>query len=180
MKWMFLVTADLESRTHARILQVLDNQRIQIHSFVVSADEKWGTVHALVEIEPEKANRVRSLLLKLETVYRIDDFAAFDRECRTVALFEVFCGIATQPSILHTANALGFLVVRTKRCSVVIEVVGSGPEIANCESVLAQLGALKTIAKATFGVVTDEDQRTDAETETGVLPEAPLQSRNCG
>jgi hypothetical protein len=67
-----------------------------------------------------------------------------------------------------------------KALLVVIEVVASAPEIANYEGVFAQLGIVTTIAKATVGVVPDEDRRTDAQTETGVFPEAPLQSGNCG
>lgn len=163
MKWMYLVTADLESRTHARILQVFDNQRIPIHSFVLSAGDEWGTVHALVEIEQEKTNRVRGLLLRLESVYRVECFAAFDGLCRTVALFEVCCDGLTQLPVLQAAAALGLLAVSVNSCSVVIEAVGSSQEIASFEGVFAQHGVLTTVAKATLGVVRSEGGRLQDE-----------------
>jgi acetolactate synthase small subunit len=159
MKWMFLVTADLQSRTHARILQVLDNQRIPIHSFVVSAGDQWGTVHALIEIDPEKVNRVRGLLLKLESVYRVECFAASDGICRTVALYEVCCDMTTQLPVLQAAAALGLLVVSANPCSLVIEAIGSFREIASFESVFSQHGVITTVAKATLGVPRSLDQR---------------------
>jgi acetolactate synthase small subunit len=157
MKWMFLVTADLQSRTHARILQVLDNQRIQIHSFVVSAGEEWSSVHALLEIEPEKASRVRALLLRLESVYRVECFVAFDGICRTVALFEVCCDMMTRLPVLQAAAALGLSVVSVNSGSVVIEAVGSSQEIAEFESVFAQHGVLTAVAKATLGIERSRD-----------------------
>lgn len=159
MKWMFLITADLQSRTHARILQLLDNQRIRIHSFVVSAGEQWGTVHALVEIDAEKADRVRALLLRLESVYRVECFAAFQGVCRTVALFEVCCDITTQLSVLQAAAALGLTVVSVHGSSVVIQAVGSTGDIASFEGVFAQHGMLTTVAKATVGVVRSRDEK---------------------
>lgn len=159
MKWMFLVMADLHSRTHARILQVLDNQRIPIQSFVVSAGAEWGTVHALVEVDPEKAGRVRALLLRLESVYRVECFAAFDGVCRTVALFEVTCDCLTQLPVLQAASALGLPVVSINSYSVIIEAVGSSEQIANFEGVFAQHGVLTTVAKATLGVARNLDQR---------------------
>jgi acetolactate synthase small subunit len=157
MKWMFLVTADLEARTHARILQVLDNQRIHIHSFVVSAGEEWGTVHVLAEVDPEKAGRLRALLLKLESIYRVECFAAFDGLCRTVALFEVCCDMATQLPVLQAASALGLPILSVNSGSVIIEAVGSSGEIAKFEGVFAQHGVLTTVAKATLGVVRNRD-----------------------
>jgi acetolactate synthase small subunit len=162
MKWMFLVTADLQSRAHARILQVLDNQRIQIHSFALSPGEEWGTVHVLVEIDPEKASHVRALLLRLESVYRVECFAAFDGVCRTVALFEICCDMMTQLPILQAASALGLPVVSVNSSSVVIQAVGSSEEIANFEGVFAQHGVLTTVAKATLGVATGQPLTTTA------------------
>jgi hypothetical protein len=160
MKWMFLVTADLHSRTHARILQVLDNQRIQIHSFVVSAGEEWGTVHAMVEIEAEKVDRVRDLLLRIDAVSRAECFAAFDGVCRTVALFEICCDMTTQLPVLQAAAALGLHVVSVNLCSVVIEAIGSSQEILSYEGVFAQHGILTTVARATLGVIREEDRRS--------------------
>lgn len=158
MKWMFLVTADLQSRTHARILQVLDNQRIPIQSFVLSAGEEWGTVHALVEIDPEKASRLRALLLRLESVYRVESFAASDGICRTVALFEVCCDMMTRLPVLQAAAALGLPIVSVNSGSVVIEAVGSSREVAGFESIFAQHGVLNTVAKATLGIERRRDK----------------------
>lgn len=155
MKWMFLVTADLEPRTHARILQVLDNQRIPIHSFVVSTGTDWVTVHTLLETDPGQVARVRALLLRVEAVHRVECFAASDGICRTVALFEVTCDNSTQLPVLQSAAALGLLVVSVNHYSVVIEAVGSTQEIANFEGVFAQHGLITTVAKATLGIIRD-------------------------
>ena len=157
MKWMFLVMADLEPRTHARILQVLDNQRIPIHSFVVSTGTDWVTVHTLLELESDKTNRVRALLLRVEAVHRVECFAAKDGICRTVALFEVTCDMTTQLPVLQSAAALGLLVVSVNHYSVIIEAVGSCLEIANFEGVFAQQGVITTVAKATLGIVRDQN-----------------------
>jgi len=169
MKWMFLVTADLQSRTHARILQIFDNQRIQIHSFVVSTGAEWVTVHALVEIDPDKVNRstVCALLLRLESVYRVECFAAFDGLCRTVALFEVCCDMATRLPVLQAASALDLPVVSINSCSAVIEAVGSLEEITGFEHVFAQHGVLTTVAKATLGVVRNRDEPPHDEYRKG-------------
>jgi acetolactate synthase small subunit len=161
MKWMFLVTADLSPRTHARILQVLDNQRIPIHSFVVSTDSEWVTVHALIELDRDKVNRVRALLLRVESVHRIECFADSEGICRTVALFDVSCDSSTQLPVLQAAAALGLLVVRVNHYSVVIEAVGSAQEVANYEGVFAQYGVITTVAKATLGIIRGENRSTD-------------------
>lgn len=155
MKWMFLVTADLEPRTHARILQVLDNQRIPVHSFVVSTCGDWVTVHTLLETDPDHASRVRALLLRVESVHRVACFAASDGICRTVALLEVICDVTTQLPVLQSAAALGLLVVNVNHYSVVIQAVGSTQEIANFEGVFAQHGVITTVAKATLGIIRD-------------------------
>lgn len=155
MKWMFLITADLEPRTHARILQVLDNQRIPIHSFVVSTGTDWVTVHTLLETDPGHVTRVRALLLRVEAVHRVECFAATDGICRTVALFEVTCDSSTQLPVLQSAAALGLLVVSVNHYSVIIEAVGSTQEIANFEGVFAQHGVITTVAKATLGIALD-------------------------
>jgi acetolactate synthase small subunit len=167
MKWMFLVTADLECRMHARILQVLDNQRIQIHSFVVSAGEEWGTVHALVEIDQEKVDRVRALLLRLESVYRVESYAACAGACRTVALFEIGCDVLTQLPVLQAAAALGLAVVGVNSGSVVIEAIGTSEEITSYETALARHGMLTAVAKATLGVIRDPDRRFNDEYREG-------------
>lgn len=155
MKWMFLVTADLEARTHARILQVLDNQRIPIHSFVVSTGRDWVTVHTLLETDPGQVTRVRALLLRVEAVHRVECFAAADGICRTVALFEVTCDSSTQLPVLQAAAALGLLVVSVNHYSVIIEAVGTSQDIANFEGVFTRHGVITTIAKATLGVIRD-------------------------
>jgi acetolactate synthase small subunit len=159
MKWMFLVTADLHSRTRARILQVFDNQRIPIHSLVFSTGNEWGTVHAFVVIDPEKACRMRALLLRLESVYRVECFAASDGACRTVALFEICCDRLTQLPLLQAASAFGLPVLNVNSRSVVIEAVGSLEDIANFEAIFAQHGVLTTVAKATLGVVRSRNEQ---------------------
>lgn len=153
MKWMLLVTADLKSRTHARILQVLDNQRIPIHSFVVSSGQEWGTLHIFVTIDPTEVDRVRGLLLNLESVYRVECFSAFDGVCRTVALWEVCCNSLTRLPVLEAASAMGLPVLNVDSSSVIIEAVGTSEQIANFEGVFARHGVLTTVAKATLGIV---------------------------
>lgn len=159
MRWMFLVTADLQPRAHARILQVLDNQRVHIHSFVVTQGAEWCTAHVLLDLDAEKANRIRALLLRVESVYRVESFETSDGICRTVALFEICCDMMTQLPVLQAASAFALLVVSVNSCSMVIEAVGSIQEIAGFESVFSQLGALKAVAKATLGVVQSRDEQ---------------------
>lgn len=177
MQWMFLVTTDLQSRTHARILQVLDNQRLQIHSFVASAGQEWGTVHALVEIVSENADRVRALLLRIESVHRVKCFAAFEGVCRTVALFEVCCDFSTQLPVLQAAGALGLPVVSIHPTSVVVEAVGSAQEIAGYARVFGQHGMLSTVAKATLGAFQEEDPPARNRAKTAFFAECAESTR---
>ncbi len=159
MHWMFLVTADPEFRTHARVLQVLDQQRVLIHSFAVSNDQ-WATIHTLVELEAEKVYRIRELLRRIPAVHRVECFAPPDGVCRTVALFEVTCDSLTQLPVLQAAAALGLRVVSVDSCSVVIEAVSSFQETASFELVFRRHGVLTTIAKTTLGIARSGDQRT--------------------
>lgn len=159
MRWMFLVTADLEPRTHARILQIFDNQRVPIRSFVVSTELEWVTIHALVEIGEEQVGRIRALLLRLESVHRVEYFVAADGLCRTVAIFEVGCDMTTQLPVLQAAAALGLFVVGVSRDSVVIEAIGAAQEITGYEGVFAQHGVLTTVARATLGIA--RERKTD-------------------
>ncbi len=156
MKWMFLVTADPEYRTHARVLQVLDQQRVPIHSFAVSNNE-WATIHMLVDLHPEKVYRVQEMLRRIPAVHRVESFAPPDGVCRTIALFEVGCDTMTQPRVLQAAAALDLTVVSVDSGSVVIEAVGSLQEITSIERWLCQHGAVTTVARATLGVARGED-----------------------
>jgi acetolactate synthase small subunit len=149
---MFLITANLQSRTHARVLQTLDHNMIPIHSFLVSTDAEWVTIHALVELEPEKVNRVQELLSKIPSVYRVERLAPAESACRTVALFHISCDMLTRLPVLQTAAALGLKVVCVDSYSVVIEATGSFSEITNLEAIFCQHGVLKTVARATLGV----------------------------
>jgi acetolactate synthase small subunit len=157
MQWMFLVSADLEFRTHARVLQVLDQQRVPIHSFAVSNDE-WATIHALLELDPEKVYRVRELLRRIPAVHRVECFAPSEGICRTVALFEVSCDSLTQLPVLQAAAALDLAVVSVDSCAVVVEAIGSFSEIAGFERVYSQHGALTTVARTTLGIARTGDQ----------------------
>jgi len=113
----------------------------------------------LAASDHQKVNCIRALLIRLESVHRVECFAAFDGICRTVALFEVCCDMMTQLPILHAASALGLPVLSINSCSVVIEADGSFWEIATFESVFSQHGLVTTVAKATLGVSRNQDQR---------------------
>jgi acetolactate synthase small subunit len=152
MQWMFLITADLQSRVPARVLQALDHQMIPFHSFVVSTDPEWITIHALVELEPEKTNRIQKMLLKIPCVCRVEGFAPPEGICRTVALLHISCDMLTRLPVLQTAAALGLTVASVDSYSVVIEAAGSSQEIANLETIFCQHGVLVTIACATMGI----------------------------
>lgn len=152
MQWMLLITADLQPRTAARVLQVLDHHMVPIHSFVLSKDEESITIHALIELESEKLNRIQHLVCRIPSVYRVEGFVPHEGVCRTVALLHVCCDMLTRLPVLQTATALGLTVVSIDSFSVVIEACGSSEEIANLEIVFCQQGLLSSVAKATLGL----------------------------
>lgn len=97
MHWMFLISADCESRAPARVLQILDNQRVSIISLLISTAGAGMTIRAVVDGEREKVSRVQQLLRKLPSIETV--------ECRSAESVELWGGAADATSCLRGAAA---------------------------------------------------------------------------
>ncbi len=153
MRCMFVVTTSLERRAHARVLQVLDNQKIDVHSFVASTDLDCRAIHALLEIDSATAVRVHNLLLRVESVLTVGYLQPSQRGCRTMALSEIRCDHNSQLKAVENTAALEFEVVEAGPRSMVVEIAGSFTGTEQYEKILSRFGEVILLAKATFGVV---------------------------
>jgi acetolactate synthase regulatory subunit len=71
MTWRFDVIATVQERLLSRILQVLEVQRVTIHSFTGKMEGTEARVDFVVSSEEDKAYRIEALLHRLEGVYEI-------------------------------------------------------------------------------------------------------------
>lgn len=71
MTWTFHVLATEQRRLLSRILQVLDVQMVQIHSFSGEADQGGLCVIVVFSSERDKAYRVKTLLCRVEGVLSV-------------------------------------------------------------------------------------------------------------
>jgi hypothetical protein len=78
MTWKFYVVATVQERLLSRILQVLEVQRVSIHSFTGEMDEAGTRVTFLVSSEQDKAYRIEALLERLEGVNEVSISVIFD------------------------------------------------------------------------------------------------------
>ena len=69
--WTFYVVASKQRRLFARILQVLDNQQVAIHTFCGVVNGKNSIVTASVESQDDKQHRIEALLYRIEGVQRV-------------------------------------------------------------------------------------------------------------
>jgi acetolactate synthase regulatory subunit len=76
MTWRFDVVATAQERLLSRILQVLEVQRVSIHSFSGQMNEAGARVSFLISSEENKAYRIEALLYRLERI----DHVAISRE----------------------------------------------------------------------------------------------------
>jgi hypothetical protein len=68
MTWRFDVVAIAQRRLLSRILQVLDTQMVDIHSFTGEITEESVSIRFSVSSEQDKAHRIEALLYRLEGV----------------------------------------------------------------------------------------------------------------
>ena len=71
MTWKFQVSATENQRLFSRILQILDAQMVNIHSFIGQAREDGVCVHFVVSSEVDKAYRIEALLHRLKDVLSV-------------------------------------------------------------------------------------------------------------
>ena len=71
MRWRFEVFATRQDRLLSRILQVLEVQRVSIHSFDADLNEAEARMTFLVSSHQDKAYRIRSLLYRVEGVDQV-------------------------------------------------------------------------------------------------------------
>lgn len=68
MTWKFHVLANADRRLFSRILQVLENQMVSIHSFTGEIDDDGACIKVLLSSEQDRAYRIEALLYRLEGI----------------------------------------------------------------------------------------------------------------
>jgi hypothetical protein len=71
MTWRFDVVATAQERLLSRILQILEVQRVSIHSFVGVMDGMAARVTFVVSSKEDNVYRIEALLHRLEGVDRV-------------------------------------------------------------------------------------------------------------
>ena len=79
MTWKFHVHATEQRRLFSRILQVLESQRVGIHSFAGEANSDGTYITFAVSSEDDKACRIEALLHWLEDVCGVSVQSAVDK-----------------------------------------------------------------------------------------------------
>jgi hypothetical protein len=78
MRWMYHVVAENQPRGEARILQVLDHQQVCVLVFLAHRCEENLLVMIIVEADAAKADRIESLLCRLQATLRVEKLAQED------------------------------------------------------------------------------------------------------
>jgi hypothetical protein len=71
MTWKFHLHATEQRRLFSRILQVLDSQRVSVHSFAGEANSAGVHVVFVFSSEQDKAYRIQALLCRLQDVHSV-------------------------------------------------------------------------------------------------------------
>lgn len=71
MRWMYLVAAKNQPRGESRILQVLDHQQVCALTFLAHRRDEELLVTIIVEADAGKAERIESLLRRLQVTLRV-------------------------------------------------------------------------------------------------------------
>jgi len=71
MTWKFYVLATTQRRLFSRILQVLESQMVDIHSFTGETNETETSAIFVVSSEQNKAYRIEALLYRLEDIRNV-------------------------------------------------------------------------------------------------------------
>jgi len=75
MTWKFHVSATTQRRMFSRILQVLESQMVEVHSFVGETGGEETCVSFLFSSPQDNAYRIKALLYRLEGVRHVKAFA---------------------------------------------------------------------------------------------------------
>jgi acetolactate synthase small subunit len=130
MRWMYLVVTENEPRTEARVFQIVDNQQVPILAFSAYRLEEELFMTLTVEADVSKAERIESLLRKLQAILRVDAFPELDGLVRTLALIKVRCDLFTRDPLLQMLGAAKWRIVQFHPLWIGIEVVGTEQEVA--------------------------------------------------
>ena len=71
MRWMYLVVKQNQPRGESRILQVLDHQQVCALTFLAYRCDEELCVTLIVEADARKAERIESLLRRLQVTLRV-------------------------------------------------------------------------------------------------------------
>ncbi len=136
MHWIYLLTADDRPRVQTRILQVLDNQRICVDSFVSArlGDEVYLRIFA--DTGECEGMRLKALLHRIEDVKTITAAENGTGEKSTM-LFTIACPQRERASLLDTLAALGAAVVLVTPTHIAFETAGSDEENARLRETLS-------------------------------------------
>lgn len=77
MTWTVDVHATQQRRLFSRVLQVLENQRVHIHSFRGEDGKNGVHLTLVISSETDKAYRIEALLCRLEDVLDVSSRLAF-------------------------------------------------------------------------------------------------------
>ncbi|MGC2403545.1 MAG: hypothetical protein WA510_27385, partial [Acidobacteriaceae bacterium] len=72
MRRMYFVVAKNQPRGEARVLQVLDHQQVCVLVFLAHRYEEELHMTIIVEADAAKADRIESLLRRLQATLRVD------------------------------------------------------------------------------------------------------------
>lgn len=71
MIWEINTLAAEERRVFSRILQIIENQMVRVHSFYGNAHDGSIRVTVIFSCEEDKGSRIEALLSRLEDVYTV-------------------------------------------------------------------------------------------------------------
>jgi len=75
MTWKFHVFATTQRRMYSRILQVLESQMVEVHSFAGEARGREMCFSFLFSSPRDNADRIKALLYRVEGVQTVKAFA---------------------------------------------------------------------------------------------------------
>jgi hypothetical protein len=75
MTWKFHVLTTTQRRMFSRILQVLESQMVEVHSFAGESSGEETSISFLCSSPLDKAYRIKALMYRLEGVHSVKAFA---------------------------------------------------------------------------------------------------------
>ncbi len=166
MHWMFLISTDCESRTPARVLQVLDNQRVRTISLLISTAGTGTTIHAVVDVESGKAAQIRDLLGRIPSIETVDCLAGEDSHWCRLTLLRIGYDSLSRPAILEAAAKLKLAIVQAGAYWAVVAADNFWSQIGDIEECFRSLGASVSIVQTAVGF-RDEPTEEIRPTQSG-------------